>query len=1162
MSEPFDPYYHWLGIPPHEQPPNHYRLLSIQLFEPNPQVIQNAVDRLMAHLRTFQTGRRAAESQRLLNEISRAKICLLNPKKRAEYDRKLKAQLSPAGPPVTTAPASEVAPAPTPSVAIHANRPGRRRTVRKRSRLIPGLVTFTVLLAVAAGAFWWFNDFKIGSAEDPNGRRKPEADAANTIPSPDSATFAGDQDSGVARPDPSDVPTGPNGDDVAGSGPGGNGSSGETATGDTRAEPFDERPLPDELRLTLEDAQGTVTDDFAACQALPLGDAELLAARLRPFGYRLVRVRPYPTPEGNKLCALWRRDGVPWRLVTNQTLSELQETTERFQELQFVAEDVAGYEEDGLRFLSVYRRTRDDEPAPELSVGQTEGAAEQLRERFIAEGFRPTTVQVVRVGGEAIVSQIWVPSAVQLADEADSLQGILRGGDPLLPEDARIWPADLTVWTEMRGGRPALIWRGCPLPKVQSVRVLAGFDVSEHRAQWSEAIQHGFLPASIAVASMDDHLIGYSVWTRDRTSAAASRLEQSQMVGPFPEVAGRFAGPVTGTGDASPAAGGRQPIPAPDELGPMRKELEERFAIRLAQAESPTARSEVARTMLDLAGDESEFAKRFVLLEMAISEAARAGNIELAFAGIQEQAKVFAVDALSLQAEVLDSSRSASRYLLAWVAFELAEKACDQARWDIAKQAANMGGKAARASRNKMLARALREQLRWIQSSQRLASLAETAATSLQHTPDDSTAQLNVGLYQCFVKQQWQQGLSALAQGSDVRLAEIATQELHSPTTGDQRLTLADAWFQWSQDQTDQLAEAASWRRALKWYVAALPELNGDEKDRAEKQVSLINGKLWEHLWWRDRRLPWVDGAEGALREFTGHDGPVGGIAVSQDGHYAVSGSQDGTIRVWDLISGAQARELQDVATTLSEVQQVELVGNDRLLVARGDVSRIGVWDPENGKVTAALPTPHRPRALAASHLNTLIGSALDTTSSNNLQIVDVQVPRTVAAFSWGHRVNCLAFSPDDGRLAGGDNHNQIVVWDLVAGAELFRIPMQGPVNDVRFSPNGYRLAAATRQGLFVFDAVLGRLMERLSSERTSQIRYLPNGRLVSLQSRGGVQLWDSASSYTASGGNTQVTALRDVTALAALPDSRAILIGVRSGKLMLWRLPDRPLGP
>jgi hypothetical protein len=25
----FDPYHVWLGIPPHEQPPNHYRLLGI-----------------------------------------------------------------------------------------------------------------------------------------------------------------------------------------------------------------------------------------------------------------------------------------------------------------------------------------------------------------------------------------------------------------------------------------------------------------------------------------------------------------------------------------------------------------------------------------------------------------------------------------------------------------------------------------------------------------------------------------------------------------------------------------------------------------------------------------------------------------------------------------------------------------------------------------------------------------------------------------------------------------------------------------------------------------------------------------------------------------------------------------------------------------------------
>ena len=38
MTDPgheFDPYHQWLGIAPSDQPPNHYRLLGLQLFEPN-----------------------------------------------------------------------------------------------------------------------------------------------------------------------------------------------------------------------------------------------------------------------------------------------------------------------------------------------------------------------------------------------------------------------------------------------------------------------------------------------------------------------------------------------------------------------------------------------------------------------------------------------------------------------------------------------------------------------------------------------------------------------------------------------------------------------------------------------------------------------------------------------------------------------------------------------------------------------------------------------------------------------------------------------------------------------------------------------------------------------------------------------------------------------
>lgn len=89
MEEVFDPYRKWLGIPPEEQPPNHYRLLGIALYEHDLDVISNAADRQMAHVRTFQTGQRAPLSQKLLNELSAAKICLLNPESKQQYDAKL-----------------------------------------------------------------------------------------------------------------------------------------------------------------------------------------------------------------------------------------------------------------------------------------------------------------------------------------------------------------------------------------------------------------------------------------------------------------------------------------------------------------------------------------------------------------------------------------------------------------------------------------------------------------------------------------------------------------------------------------------------------------------------------------------------------------------------------------------------------------------------------------------------------------------------------------------------------------------------------------------------------------------------------------------------------------------------------------------------------------
>jgi hypothetical protein len=93
MDRPFDPYLKWLGIPLKLQPPNDYRLLGIEPFESDPDVISNAADQRMGHLKNFAVGQHSQLSQKILNEIAAARIRLLNPQAKAKYDAALRNQL-------------------------------------------------------------------------------------------------------------------------------------------------------------------------------------------------------------------------------------------------------------------------------------------------------------------------------------------------------------------------------------------------------------------------------------------------------------------------------------------------------------------------------------------------------------------------------------------------------------------------------------------------------------------------------------------------------------------------------------------------------------------------------------------------------------------------------------------------------------------------------------------------------------------------------------------------------------------------------------------------------------------------------------------------------------------------------------------------------------
>jgi len=89
VPDSFDPYQQWLEISDSTRPLDHYALLGLNRLENDPVVIARAADALMAKLRKIRPGSRLADWGRLLDQLSGAKVCLLEPSSKAAYDASL-----------------------------------------------------------------------------------------------------------------------------------------------------------------------------------------------------------------------------------------------------------------------------------------------------------------------------------------------------------------------------------------------------------------------------------------------------------------------------------------------------------------------------------------------------------------------------------------------------------------------------------------------------------------------------------------------------------------------------------------------------------------------------------------------------------------------------------------------------------------------------------------------------------------------------------------------------------------------------------------------------------------------------------------------------------------------------------------------------------------
>ena len=176
-------------------------------------------------------------------------------------------------------------------------------------------------------------------------------------------------------------------------------------------------------------------------------------------------------------------------------------------------------------------------------------------------------------------------------------------------------------------------------------------------------------------------------------------------------------------------------------------------------------------------------------------------------------------------------------------------------------------------------------------------------------------------------------------------------------------------------------------------------------------------------------------------------------IAFTSDSRTLLSGSDDGTVRVWDVDSGQCLRIIGGYVASLDDI---DWSPDGRFLASGGADTLVTLWDVTLAPSQSALP----------GHRDSVQGVAW---SSYAIQLAWL-VPGIL-----GLSVQGVAWSPDGRLLASAGLDNRIGLWDPTAGVCLEVLQDPDAVDTiflgVAWSPDGRLLACGSYlRGVQVWD--------------------------------------------------------------------------------------------
>jgi WD40 repeat protein/class 3 adenylate cyclase/GTPase SAR1 family protein len=297
--------------------------------------------------------------------------------------------------------------------------------------------------------------------------------------------------------------------------------------------------------------------------------------------------------------------------------------------------------------------------------------------------------------------------------------------------------------------------------------------------------------------------------------------------------------------------------------------------------------------------------------------------------------------------------------------------------------------------------------------------------------------------------------------------------------------------------------------------------------------------KLWEL----------ATGKEG--QTFKGHTDSVTCVTVTPDGEYVVSGSADTTLKLWKLADGKEIRTLKGHD---SSVTGATVTPDGQHIVSGSDDQTLILWNLADGTAIRSFRGhAHNVNCTAVTPDGKHVASG---SSDRTLKLWSLSTGKEVRVFE-GHTdyVTCLEITPDGRHMVSGSSDQTLKLWDLSTGKTIRSYRgHDSPVTAVSITFDGkYVASGSCDHTLKLWDLLSGQEI-RTFGGHTDHIIYIlithDNKHIISGSSDRSLKVWEIA---TGKERQNFVGHASYVNCVAGTPDGRHIISGSDDHTLKVW---------